>query len=690
MGDDNYYINRELSFLKFNKRVLEEADDNATPIFEKFKFISIFHSNLDEFYMIRVGSLYEKLLLKDDGLRDSKTGWTPERQLKEISREVKNLYKESNMLFWHVSGLLGEKGLNLCRFEDLGPNDRKWLKSYFKREILPLLSPQIMDTKHPLPHLANRQIYIILELNHKKKTYYGIISQNRHISRIVELPAVEGHEFRYMLSEDIIRNYAKELFKKFKILSKFSIRVTRNADINAEDSPDEYEGLDDAGFRNYMSEILKKRSKLAPVRLEMGGGSKSRVSLVKKYLCEKLNISEDQAFDLNAPLDMSFIFGLQDRTDLARNKLAYVKINPIIPVIMDTSKSIIKLVENKRDILLHYPKHSIKSYLKLLEEAVGSPDVVSVKITLYRLSENSQIIDYLCRLVEAGKHVTAVVELNARFDEENNINWSKRLEESGCQVIYGVEGYKVHSKITLITKKRGDVINYITHLATGNYNEKTAKLYTDVGIITSDKNIGGDALNFFNSLTTSSSADEYSCLLVAPVQFKSKIIEFINEEAEKGGAGRIRLKMNSLEDREIIEALVSASQRGVRIDLIVRGICCLLPGVVGKTENIRITNIVGRFLEHSRIFLFGEGSKSRIYISSADLMTRNTTKRFEIAVPIFDKNIKKELEDIFDLYSRDNVKSREIKPNGHYERISGVVTERINAQEILFETIGET
>ena len=685
MSADNYYINRELSFLKFNRRVLEEAGDKTTPIFEKFKFISIFHSNLDEFYMIRVGSLYEKLLLKDDGLRDSKTGWTPERQLKEISSEVKNLYKESNMLFSHVSSLLGEKGLTLCRFEDLGPNDRKWLKSYFKREILPLLSPQIMDTKHPLPHLSNRQIYIILELNHKKKTYYGIISQNRHVSRIVELPAVEGQGFRYMLSEDIIRNYTKELFKKYKILSRFSIRVTRNADINAEDSPDEYEGLDDAGFRNYMSEILKKRSKLAPVRLEMGGGSKNRVSLVKKYLCEKLNMSEDQAFALNAPLDMSFIFGLQDRIDLEREKLTYAKINPKIPDIIDTSKSILKLVENKRDILLHYPKHSIKSYLKLLEEAVGSPDVVSVKITLYRLSENSQIIDYLRRLVEAGKHVTAVVELNARFDEENNINWSRRLEESGCQVIYGVEGYKVHSKITLITKKRGDVITYITHLATGNYNEKTARVYTDVGIITSDKNIGGDALNFFNSLTTSSSADEYSCLLVAPVQFKSKIIEFIKEEAEKGGAGRIRLKMNSLEDREIIEALVSAAKRGVRIDLIVRGICCLLPGVAGKSENIRITNIVGRFLEHSRIFLFGEGSRSRIYISSADLMTRNTTKRFEIAVPIFDKSIKKELEDIFDLYSKDNVKSRELKSNGRYEKISGVGKERISAQEILFE-----
>jgi polyphosphate kinase len=345
----------------------------------------------------------------------------------------------------------------------------------------------------------------------------------------------------------------------------------------------------------------------------------------------------------------------------------------------------LKLVEGKQDIFLLHPKHSIKPYLKLLEESVGSPDAVSVKITLYRLGENSRIIDYLCRLAEAGKQVTAVVELNARFDEENNINWSKRLEESGCNVIYGVEGYKVHSKITLITKKRGNSIMYITHIGTGNYNEKTAKLYTDVGIITSDNNIGNDALNFFNSVTTSSVEDEYSCLLVAPLQFKKKIMEFIDEEAKKGVDGRIRLKMNSLEDREIIEALVSASQMGVRIDMIIRGICCLLPGIAGKTENIRIMSVVGRFLEHSRVFIFGEGQKSRIYISSADLMTRNTTRRFEIAAPVLDKDIRKELEGMFDLYLKDNVKSRELKPNGNYEKTSGIFKERISAQEILFE-----
>ena len=685
MENSNYYINRELSFLKFNKRVLEEANDNTTPIFERFKFISIFHSNLDEFFMIRVGSLYEKSLLKDDGLRDSRTGWTPERQLKEIFRATKSLYKESGGLFSQVSSLLKENGITLCKFKDLDMNDKKWLKNYFKHEIMPLLSPQVMDTKHPLPHLANKQIYIILELNHKKKSCYGIISQNRHVSRIVELPAGKGRGLRYMLSEDVICAYAKDLFKRYTILSRFSIRVTRNADINAEDSLYEYEGLDDAEFRNYMSEILKKRGRLAPVRLEMNGESKTRTSAIKKYLCGKLNIHEDQAFILHTPLDMNFIFGIQDRIDLTGNGLIYAKTAAKLPGKFDSGKSLLTLVENKQDIFLFHPKHSIKPYLKLLEESIADPDVISVKITLYRLSENSQIIDYLCRLADAGKQVTAVVELNARFDEENNINWSKRLEESGCNVIYGVEGYKVHAKITLITKKRGRSISYITHLATGNYNEKTARLYTDVGIITSNKNIGADALTFFNSVTTSSSEDEYSCFLVAPLQFKSKIIEFIGEETKKGSEGRIRLKLNSLEDREVIEAIVAASQSGVRIDLIIRSICCLLPGIAGKTENIRVANIVGRFLEHSRIFIFGEGTKSRVYISSGDLMVRNTTRRFEIAAPIFDKGIKKELEDMFDLYSRDNVKLRELKPNGNYEKVSGEFKERISAQEILFE-----
>ena len=678
-----YYINRELSFLKFNKRVLEEAEDKSVPLFERFKFISIFHSNLDEFYMIRVGSLYEKSLLKDDGasFSDNKTGWSPAKQLKEIFRATKSLYKESDNTFAHVLNLLKEHNIKMCRFDELDSSSKKWLKNYFKREIMPLLSPQIIAAKHPFPHLLDKQLYIILELNHDGKRSYGIISQNKNINRVIELPNNQDG-VKYILSEDIIYNYAKELFKKHRLLSKFIIRITRNADLNAEERLyDDYEIANGIDFRSYMNKILKKRGKLAPVRLQISSGNKNKQRSVKEYLREKLNIKEEQAFVLNTPLDMSFIFELENKIEKTNGELVHP---PIIPDNIIGS-SISAYVENKRDIFLHYPKHSIKAYIKLLEESVADPDVLSVKITLYRLSENSQIIDCLCRIAESGKQVTAVVELNARFDEENNINWSRRLEESGCTLIYGVEGYKVHSKLTLITKKRGDNIIYITHAATGNYNEKTAKLYTDAGIITSNENIGKDALKFFNSVATANPSDNYACLLVAPLYFKSEIIKFIAKEAEKGEFGRIRLKMNSLTDLEIIEALVSASQAGAKTELIIRGICCLLPGIAGKTDNIKIRSIVGRFLEHSRIFIFGEGRESRIYLSSADLMTRNTTRRLEIAAPVLDPGIKNELENIFDLYMRDNAKARELKSNGDYGKISGTFKDYINAQEILFE-----
>ncbi|MCL1858315.1 MAG: polyphosphate kinase 1 [Oscillospiraceae bacterium] len=691
----NYFANRELSFLNFNKRVLEESADKSVPLLERFKFISIFHSNLDEFYMIRVGSLYEKSLLKDDGLNDNKTGWSPDKQLREIFRATKELYVEADKMFWNAAALLDEKNIKYCKFDGLKENERKWLKNYFRREIMPLLSPQIIDSKHPFPHLFNKQIYIILELIHENKNSYGIISQNKNIDRIIKIPA-KDKEYKYILSEDVIYKYAKELFKKHKVLSKFLIRITRNADITVEDSFSDYESYNsNIDYRTYMNDILKKRGKLAPVRLELNNAYKNRINALKKYLCPKLNIREDQVFISNAPLDQNFIFEIKEKiektgelNELLADDMLYPAINPVSPDKINAISSVIKTIETGReDIFLHFPRHTIKSYLKLLEEAVYDPDTVGVKITLYRLSENSQIINYLCSLAEMGKDVTAVVELQARFDEENNINWSKRLEEAGCNVIYGIDGYKIHSKITLITKKSGNDIKYITHLGTGNYNEKTAKLYTDVGIITSDTNIGKDALKFFNSITTSDPTDDYSCLLVAPLQFKSEIIKFINEEIENvraGKSGYIKLKMNSLTDKAIIEELVKASQNGVKVDLLIRGICCLLPGIKDKTENIRVVSIVGRFLEHSRIFIFG---KDKVYISSADLMTRNTTRRLEIAAPVFDEKIKAELEKIFDLYFKDNVKSRELCSNGTYKKIDGVFENYIDAQDKLFVNV---
>ena len=694
MKYEDYFANRELSFLNFNKRVLEEAMDKSVPLLERFKFISIFHSNLDEFYMIRVGSLYEKSLLKDEGLNDNKTGWSPEKQLKEIYRMTRELYPEADKTFWNAASLLEEKNIKYCKFEELDANEKKWLKNYFKREIMPLLSPQIIDTKHPFPHLFNKQIYVILELNYNGKNSYGVITPNRNLDKIIQIPC--ENRYKYILSEDVIYHYAKDLFKKHKIAAKFLIRITRNADINLEDSFADYEpDAPNIDYRTYMNEILKKRGKLAPVRLEISDTHKKRINALKKYICPKLSILEEQAFVTNAPLDQGFIFGLKDKIENAVratpgapstdiSELLYQPLNAVFPK------------KTAGDIFLHFPKHTIKEYLNLLEEAVYDPDTVSVKITLYRLGENSQIINYLCRFAEMGKEVTAVVELKARFDEENNINWSKRLEEAGCNVIYGVDQYKIHSKITLITKKSGGDIKYITHIGTGNYNEKTAKLYTDVGIITSNEKIGEDALKFFNSITTADHADNYSCLLVAPLQLKNEIIEFIREEAEKsksGKNGRIKLKMNSLTDKDIIEELAKAAQAGVKIDLLIRGICCLLPGIKDKTENIRVVSVVGRFLEHSRIFIFGEnnrhGEKFKVYISSADLMTRNTSRRIELAAPIFDEKIKLELDKIFDLYFKDNVKARELCPDGTYQRIGGVFDEYIDAQERLFVNFGE-
>ena len=707
----DYFVNRELSFLKFNKRVLDEAGDKSVPLFERIKFVSIFHSNLDEFFMIRVGSLYEKSLLKDEGLNDNKTGWSPEKQLKEIFNATKSIYVEADKMFWHVTALLKEKNIKYCNINELNENEKKWLKSYFKREIMPLLSPQIIDSKHPFPHLFNKQIYVVFELGREGKNTYGIISQNKNIDRVIKIPVItkktgkknksgediiieKETEYRYVLSEDVIYRYGRELFKKHKSASKFIIRITRNADITVEDSFSDYESSNTKiDYRSYMNEILKKRGKLAPVRLEISDTHKVRKNALLKFLCPKLNILEEQAFVTNSPLDQSYIFALKDKIDkingeIVSDDMLYAPINPVFPDKIDSADSVIqKVLNNKEDIFLHFPRHTIKAYLKLLEESVYDPDIVSVKITLYRLGENSQVVDYLCRLAEAGKDVTVVVELQARFDEENNINWSKRLEEAGCYVIYGIDGYKIHSKITLITKKSGNDIKYITHIATGNYNEKTAKLYTDVGFITSDMNIGRDAWKFFNSITTSDPADDYSCLLVAPFQFKSEIIKFIREESENARAGKggfIKIKMNALTDKDIIEELVKASQSGVKIDLIIRGICCLLPGIKDKTENIRIISIVGRFLEHSRIFIFG---KNKVYISSADLMTRNTTRRLEIAAPVFDEKIKKELENLFDLYLKDNVKARELYSNGSYEKISGVFNDYIDSQERLFGDI---
>lgn len=687
----DYFLNRELSYLKFNLRVLREVDDNTVPLLEKLKYLAIFCSNLDEFFMIRVGSLYEQSLIKG-GPVDNKTGWNSERQLKEIFKKVKGLYSYYADSYEKVFARLKEHGIRQLKFDDLSSEQKKWVKAHFKKHILPLLSPQIIASKHPFPHLYNKAVYIIAELKHESSSSFGIIPLPRNAERVIQLPVeLCGGEFGFILAEEVICNYVKDVFKAYKISSKAVIRVTRNADITVEDSFADEE----VDFRNYMKAILKKRGKLAPVRLEISSSeNKASTAKISKYLAAKTGIAADQIFICTIPSELNFLFRLYDSLLSYTNYNKEYYYTPYVPKNPPDIKSNSPMISEvmRKDIFLAYPFHSMKPYLNMLEEAADREDVVSIKITLYRLSSDSRVIEALCRAAENGVEVTAIVELKARFDEENNITWSKRLEEAGCNVIYGLNGFKVHSKITLITMRLDEDISYITHFATGNYNEKTAKLYTDIGIITANRDIGEDAVRFFSSITTSTVplGDNYKYFLVAPHNMKNDIIKLISDEEKKARLGlpaSIKIKMNSLTDKEIIESLVSAGQAGVEITMIIRGICCLLAGVEGYTENIKITSIVGRFLEHSRIFIFGADNE-KVYISSADLMTRNTTRRVELAVPVLDRKIAEKIVKMFGVMSRDTVKSSRLCVDAEYRKDdSGAEGTRLNSQEYFCENI---
>lgn len=655
----NYFTNRELSWLKFNKRVLEQAASNTVPAFEKMKFVSIFSSNLDEFFMVRVGSMLDRVLIGDT-LPDDKTGMTAYEQLEMMYEQVRPLYKQHDVYFKNVSDELKLNGIEHLDIRTLTPEQTKYVKQYFKREIQPLISPQIIDTKHPFPHLENKRIYILLSLQKNNKSYYGIIPITQIFEQILFL---DDDKISYVLIEDIIMKYAGTIFKKYTISSRAAAKITRNADIEVADNFSD----DDIDYRDYMKIILKKREKLSPTRMETYTGSYPRSMKLIRYFINQIKIGEKQWYHSDAPLDLSYVFTLEDKIKKLlphTNNLLYKHLSPQN---IKFDKSITETVY-ERDIFLSYPYNSMKPYLRLLDEAANDPDTVSIKITLYRLSSNSEVIRLLCLAAENGKEVTVIVELKARFDETNNITWSRFLEEAGCHVIYGMESLKVHSKITLITRKTDDKIRYITHIGTGNYNEKTALLYTDLGILTSDERICSDAVNFFNNMTLGiSENDDYSLLLVSPISFKSKIIEMIRNEKSY-----IFMKMNGLTDKNIIDELVQASQNGVKIELIVRGVCCLVSGIENVTDNITIRSIVGRFLEHSRIAVFGDNNSPdtrKVYIGSADLMTRNTTRRVEIWTPVLDKTIANEIAGMTEIMLADNVKSSVLRSNGEYERI---------------------
>ena len=657
-----YTQNRELSWLRFNQRVLEEAQDESVPLLERMKFVSIFTSNLEEFFMIRVGSLCDMAEV-DNKKIDSKSEMTPKEQLDAIYTAVAPLYKERDKTYAEIKKQLSAYGISGLNMKDLENQEKKYLKKYFKEQILPVLSPQIVDVNHPFPHLLNNQIYVIANLKQNgagSTTMMGIVPVPEFVSDIVVLP---GHDVRYVRMEKIILEYLELVFEQYQVSDKNYIRVTRNADV----SPDDEAFADNEDFRFIMKETLHKRRRMGVVRLEVASSLEKEM---EKYLCEKFNITQKCIFRTKMPMKLDFIFSLIDKIPVSmKRSLMDATFSPQ-PSASLAEGSVMAQVK-KRDVLLSYPYESMDPFLQLIREASTDPDVMTIKITIYRLAKKSRLVEYLCAAAENGKEVTALIELRARFDEQNNIDWSERMEEAGCRVIYGFEGYKVHSKICLITYRNRNEIRYITQIGTGNYNEKTAKMYTDYSLITGNQSIGEEASVFFKNMAIGNLAGVYQHLIVSPTSLKQKVLALIDEEIAKGPAGRILMKMNSVTDVDFIRKIAEASRAGVKIDLIVRGICCILPGIPGETENLSVTSIVGRYLEHPRVFVFGKGEDSKVYIGSADMMTRNTEKRVEVACPIYDEQIKKRLVRYLNVMLADNVKAREMLSDGTYRKKQG-------------------
>ena len=671
----NVYMNRELSWLKFNERVLEEAENPEVPLCERMTFVSIYQSNLDEFFRVRVGSLQDQMLISTE-IRENKTKMTSAEQIRAIIKEVKKLNQRKDKAYEKLMKKIEEYGITLINHASAKSEEKKFLEKYFMKEIMPLSSPTIVGKRQPFPFLKNGEIYavVVLETRNKKERIGIIPCSNNMLTRMVELPGGKG---RYMLIEDLILHYIGKVFKGYKVKGKSLLRVVRNADIDADAAYDE-----DLDYREFMEDLMKQRKKLSPVRIDL---SREMDETVVDALCRYLDVTPDRVFRSEAPLDVSFVFQLQDL--LRRNtELFYEKRVPQKSPEFKDGQSILQQI-TEEDKLLSYPYDSIRPFLKMLTEAAEDDSVISIKMTLYRLAKQSKVIEALCEAAENGKEVVVLVELRARFDEENNIRWSRMLEEAGCQIIYGLEHYKVHSKLCLITRRGANGIQYITQIGTGNYNEKTARLYTDLSLMTANEQIGMDAARVFQALAKGEVVEDMEHLLVAPKCLQSKVIEKIEEQIQKqknGETAYIGLKMNSLTDKRIIDKLIDASKAGVKIDMIVRGICCLIPGVEGETENIHVISVVGRFLEHSRIYIFGNGEEAQYYIGSADFMTRNTVKRVEVAAPVYSERLKKRLQDLFDLMLSDNKKARKEDAKGTYSVVE-CKRQPINSQELLYQ-----
>lgn len=651
----NYTQNRELSWLRFDQRVLEEARDKSVPLLERMKFVAIFTSNLDEFFMIRVGSLYD-MVQTDEKHRDSRSGMTPQEQLDAIYEAVAPLYKERDKTYTEIKKELSPYGVCGLDFKELEADEKKYVKKYFKEQILPVLSPQIVDSSHPFPHLLNKDIYVTASLN-KKEQMLGIVPVPTYVSDILMLP---GHDIRYIRMEKVIMEYLHLVFDQYEVSDPNYICVTRNADVSPNDEA--LEVTDD--FRKLMQNTLHKRRRMAVVRLETAEKLSAKM---QEYFCEKFKITPAQIFRTKMPMKLDYMFSIAGNLpESMKRSLVYEPFFPQKSAHVQEG-SMLKQVK-KQDILLFYPYESMDPFLKLIKDASADPNVMTIKITIYRLAKKARLVEYLCAAAENGKEVTVLIELRARFDEQNNIDWSERLEEAGCRVIYGFDGYKVHSKICLITYRNRNEIQYITQVGTGNYNEKTAAMYTDLSLMTADPRIGQDAAEFFKNMSIGNLLGSYQYLIVSPVSLKSSILQMMDEEIRKGKDGRIVMKMNSVTDVDFIRKVSEASRAGVRVDLIVRGICCILPGVPEYTENVRVMSVVGRYLEHPRIFSFGTGKEQKIYIGSADMMTRNTEKRVEVACPVLDEQIRRQINHDLKVMLSDNVKARVMQKDGTYTK----------------------
>ncbi|MBS5280749.1 MAG: polyphosphate kinase 1 [Butyricicoccus pullicaecorum] len=672
MPDTRFTQNRELSWLRFNERVLMEATDETVPLLERLKFIAIFTSNLDEFFMIRVGSLFDLSHFKTHTI-DQKSGWTPGEQLTHIYEAVRVLYARRQQIYQEVEQQLRVHGICQLRYDELAETEVKFVRQYFKSSIAPILSPQIVDTHHPFPHLQNKALHIGAWLKYKNNPMFAVIPVPAALPEVIFLP---GGETRYIRTEEVILEHVSQIFKSDTILEKTVFCVTRNADINPDDEAFDFDSDD---FRGKMKKLLRQRQRLAPVRLEL---SRPISETFLKYLKEHLPVTQEQVYVTNAPLKMGYAFALPAKlSENKRRALTDAPFTPGVPHGVRLNAPITPQVQ-AHDILLSYPFEGMDTFLHLIRESAYDPDVISIKITIYRLARKAKLVEYLCAAAEAGKDITAFIELRARFDEQNNIDWSERLEDAGCTVIYGVENYKVHSKVCLITRRSQGSVQYITQVGTGNYNEKTALQYTDLSLITANPAIGQDANHFFQNLAIGNVSGQYEHLMVAPSSLKTGIIREIDREIAKRGEGRIFIKMNAITDIDLIEKLKQASCAGVRVRMIVRGICCILPDIPEKTENIEVISIVGRFLEHSRVYCFGQGNDERMYIASADFMTRNTEKRVEVACPIYDQAVREKIHYLMDTCWADNVKARALQRDGSY-RTRPIRETPIDSQQML-------